>query len=256
MNNDYGLENIQKILLENLAEFDRICREKGIHYSLHGGTLLGAERNHQIIPWDDDIDVSMTREEFNRFKKATENLTGKFGLDSTTMWFPRFIMKTADGELAYIDILIWDYISENKFSQFLKLNLLRALQGMLKLHIDYKRFGVFTKFLLWFTHTIGLLFTQKRKINMYHILEEKHFLGSKKFIHRSNDAFHDISYIFDADYMKEYQDIEFEGKQFMVTKRYKEFLIRSYGKNYLIPPDVEHRVPGHSQFREDLSKNK
>lgn len=55
----YGLEEVHSLLITALEKFDQVCRENGIYYSLHGGALLGAERNHKLIPWDDDIDVSM-----------------------------------------------------------------------------------------------------------------------------------------------------------------------------------------------------
>jgi lipopolysaccharide cholinephosphotransferase len=61
------LSEIQRIELECLVEFDRICRLHGIKYSAEGGTLLGAVRHGGFIPWDDDIDVMMPRNEYERF---------------------------------------------------------------------------------------------------------------------------------------------------------------------------------------------
>lgn len=61
--------NYQLSLLDMLSDFDRICREIGVHYWLSSGTLLGAVRHSGFIPWDDDIDVDMTREDYNRLKK-------------------------------------------------------------------------------------------------------------------------------------------------------------------------------------------
>lgn len=52
--------------LEMLLKFDTFCESEGLRYSLAGGTLLGAVRHKGFIPWDDDIDVSMPRPDFNK----------------------------------------------------------------------------------------------------------------------------------------------------------------------------------------------
>lgn len=249
--NSYGLEEVHKQLLKTLNAFDKICRKYGIHYSLHGGTLLGAERNHKLIPWDDDIDVSMTRAEYEKFRKVMRGAKGRFYLDQYTMWFPRFVMKLE--QPVYIDILIWDYISENKIAQFFKINLLRAVQGMMKTDIDYSRFGIGGKFLLFTTNSAGKLLSVRNKKKLYTYLETKCFLGTKKYIHRSNDAFKSVAYIMDKDYMKDYTDIMLEGRAYMVTTRYIEFLKMSYGDDYMTPPPENERKPMHTRFRNALS---
>ncbi len=61
------LEKLQKVELEMLIEFDRICRKNNIKYSIMCGTLLGAVRNGGFIPWDDDCDVVFKRDEYEKF---------------------------------------------------------------------------------------------------------------------------------------------------------------------------------------------
>jgi lipopolysaccharide cholinephosphotransferase len=60
---------MQLIELELLKEFDRVCRLHNIPYVITDGTMLGAIRHGGFIPWDDDADVCMLREDYERFKK-------------------------------------------------------------------------------------------------------------------------------------------------------------------------------------------
>ena len=55
------------IQLEILDVIDEVCRENELHYSLYGGSLLGAVRHQGFIPWDDDLDVCMSRIDYERF---------------------------------------------------------------------------------------------------------------------------------------------------------------------------------------------
>ena len=71
MNKDYSdeelLRKVQLVELETLKLIDDFCAHQGIRYCLEGGTLLGAIRHEGFIPWDDDLDISMTVDDYERF---------------------------------------------------------------------------------------------------------------------------------------------------------------------------------------------
>ncbi len=68
------MTDLQCRLLKFLKEFDAFCNEQQIEYCLMWGTLLGCIREKGFIPWDDDVDVAMDRNNFEKFKKlAIEN---------------------------------------------------------------------------------------------------------------------------------------------------------------------------------------
>lgn len=64
---DYGTQKLQNIILNIMKYIDRLCSENNIEYYIIGGTALGAIRHGGFIPWDDDLDIAMTRENYNRF---------------------------------------------------------------------------------------------------------------------------------------------------------------------------------------------
>lgn len=136
--NHSKIEKIQKYELEILSEFHKICELNNLKYILDFGTLLGAIRHEGFIPWDDDIDVAMTRKDFLIFKEiATTRLPENMFLqthesDSNYYFtFPkiRLVMdKYKEKALAHfdivhgpwIDIFIYDFKHDKKEVEYNK----------------------------------------------------------------------------------------------------------------------------------------
>lgn len=68
------LKKLQNIELNILKEFDEICTSHNIDYFLVGGSAIGVVRHHGFIPWDDDIDVGMSRKDYDKFLEIAEKL--------------------------------------------------------------------------------------------------------------------------------------------------------------------------------------
>lgn len=80
MNNE-ELKHYQECCLIIADEIDRICKKHNITYSIVGGTLLGAVRHQGFIPWDDDMDIGMLRNDYEKFiTVCTSELDNKFHL--------------------------------------------------------------------------------------------------------------------------------------------------------------------------------
>lgn len=67
------IKEIQRVLLMVLEDIDAICREYGLKYSLIGGTAIGCMRHKGFIPWDDDVDIAMTRKDYEIFRVVINN---------------------------------------------------------------------------------------------------------------------------------------------------------------------------------------
>lgn len=87
MQSNINIEDIWNAELSILDEIDRICRENSLRYSLAYGSLIGAVRHKGFIPWDDDIDIIMPREDYDRLRSIWRGkASGEFILEDETMF--------------------------------------------------------------------------------------------------------------------------------------------------------------------------
>ena len=136
---DKNVAGAQKIMLEMLSIAHKICEENHIRYFLDGGTLLGAIRHDGFIPWDDDVDISMPRKDYERFLEIAPRLLPEGYFLQTTETDPGIDIPFAkirkkgtlllefqeDGSEPYhhgiyIDIFPFDYYKSEQFLHWIR----------------------------------------------------------------------------------------------------------------------------------------
>lgn len=133
---EYGLLHLQNMILNIMQYIDNFCKENDIEYYIIGGTALGAKRHGGFIPWDDDLDIAMTRENYERFcklfreKSDKENFFFQEGLVDWPCYFSKVrLLGTFLGEQEteknlprekkgiFVDIFPLDNVPDNFFMQ-------------------------------------------------------------------------------------------------------------------------------------------
>lgn len=138
------MDDLKNVCLELLSFVDNVCKKHNLNWWLDYGNLLGAIRHENFIPWDDDVDIGMMREDYNKLNKVIKNEIEYYGLDDlisivyrkreidgkTIGSFLQLLIyhKTEDGQrllLSGVDVFPYDYLISYKSktaldNQFLK----------------------------------------------------------------------------------------------------------------------------------------
>ena len=237
----YGLAAVHAELYEALADAVRVLETHDLPYSLMCGSLLGAVRHQAIIPWDDDVDLVLPRESYDRFEALYPAECGLgFTLDLSDTWVPRV---RRVGSSAFIDLFVLDPLPRAKIRRLWKLFRLQILQGMLKEQPQYRRFTLPKRLLLWGTHVLGRLFRREHTLLVYRRIAR----GGKpgRLVHMSNGAFSLLHMGFDPDTFSALTAVPFGPLTVRIPQDARPVLTRLYGADYMTPPPEQERRPLH-----------
>lgn len=239
-----SLDEIHEELLCQLRDITAVCRRHGIEYNMMCGSLLGAVRHQGFIPWDDDVDLLITRENFEKFRQVyPKECDRRFELTYLQSWTPRVMNRDPEKAAAFTDFFILDSVPPAGWKRrwwFLKLHI---LQGMMKKKVDYSRFNLKNKILLFGTHVLGLPFTTSWKAAMYEKISTANPPGND--LCMSNGAFELMMHIWHPEQFAKKTTARFEDVDVLIPEKYDEVLTILFGPDYMTPPPPEERVAKH-----------
>jgi len=219
----------------------RVLEGNSLSYSVMCGTLLGAVRHQGFIPWDDDVDLVLPRESYDRFEEIYPSECGLgLTLDLSETWVPR--VRKVGGD-AFVDLFVLDPLPAGKIARNWKLLRLQVLQGMLKEHTEYRRFSFAKRLLLWGTHVLGIPFSKESKLRAYRRVSRTGSLSVR--VHMSDGAFNLLSMPFAKDTFDEPVRAPFGPLTVRVPRDAHAILTQLYGSDYMTPPPENQRRPLH-----------
>ena len=247
-------KQIQLLELKILEEFDRICKKHQLKYTIAYGTLLGAVRHHGFIPWDDDIDVCMPRNDFEQLRQVYRNDLGKdyfYQCNATdpeyfylmdkirlngTVFKESFVSKYAIHHGIYIDIFPIDKIPNTNFKKNIQY-----------FAFHFFRTGLQAKFLMSSART-GLKKIAALILKCLYVFFSKPFLYKQA--HKIASMYNDVNCreitcffspykkkdVYNIEMMQVIEYRQFESIKVASVAKYDEMLSLLYGDYMKLPP--------------------
>ena len=252
------IEELHDRLFEMWRMFDAICKQHGIVYFFDSGCLIGAAREHDFIPWDDDMDIAIMREDYIRLKPILqENLAPQYKLIEPNDYAPYFydfiprlidttvqLRNKTEEDRAYknyqncmsIDFVILDKVPDAKWKQSLIKLKCKYYYGLAR----SKRYSVKNEKLTWrekllasLCALIGKKISLERLIQLYENNTTKYAALKTDSIIRSNSILYFIRFCKIIDY-SEVVYLPFHGNYAPAPVGYDTILKQLYG-DYMTP---------------------
>ena len=252
-----SLEQQKEIVFGILCYFDDFCRQNEIDYFLAFGTCLGAARHSGFIPWDDDIDVAMTRTNYNKLLRAWKD-TEQYNLlcnekcgKSYDSPLPKIVdcrtilnqkNRTEKFDLGlYVDVFVLDYVSANKVENVVDTSVelskdyiwatMKYKFGSLRdLYYDLIKFKRKIRGGGFYTRELARLIESEKR-DYSEVTTVINFMLYKKW--------------WPSDLFTKTVELPFNGRNFKVPFDYDKYLTITYG-DYMTLPPIEKRVSNHT----------
>lgn len=263
-----SMNKLQKKEYEILVQFDKLCKDNHLQYFLAYGTALGAVRHGGFIPWDDDMDVVMLRDEYEKlcslpYDCFPRNL--KLRTVYTEVEHPYLFAKLCDINTTYIeenakhlnishgvfiDIFPLDYAPHNSFARFIQRCYAEYAWLVMAKYRNATRLGKCAAAIL----NVG--YTDEKYVSRIRRIEKKICGGCGK-----TEKVVLLSFGLRSEEMKQYfatewfspAEIKFETGSFSIMEGYDAYLKMVYG-NYMELPPEEERISSHYAAEIDLDK--
>lgn len=261
MENEMNIRQIQLAELEILKKFIAFCKKHNLTYWLYGGTALGAVRHRGFIPWDDDIDIIMPRDDYERLVKEIEdgekignNIKAEF---PETTKKPRLLIgklydttirvEAANGHdsgFLWIDIMQLDGLPNKPKHYLNKLMLLRKLYLAKMRQVKKVR----AKNESWLKHMAKRTKRLPLHLINYNLLIRYMLKYCKKYRLKesklaSNTCWYNTpSKIYKTEWFNGVKKIKFEDIQANIMPGYNEYLEKRYGNDYMKIPAKKYQI--------------
>lgn len=261
------IADLHEKLFELLNDFDSFCKENGIQYFLAYGSVLGAIRHKDFIPWDDDLDVMMTRENYNKLLSAYKN-NEKYFLQRDTIDYPLQFSKLRANETTFIERIPYKRkyknIHQGMYIDIFPVDKVAAQKHCAMLQVFFSRILISQSLALRGYHTqvvskkialaLSYLFLPFRKFMLGYIVK---FNTAADFEYYN--CFCDVKKIYlDKSMLEHGELVEFRNKAYPVPSNPTEYLKRVYNNWNELPAKEERQAKVHAAFfstTEDYTKH-